>query len=86
MRKCSYPATCVGYLAKKHLPSCGDDGNLPLVEKKDWMSFRAANLLRVDNVELQRSQNGAKESTKPITLDQNTPEFIKGKSSLVLYH
>ena len=50
------------------------------------MSFRAANLLRVDNVELQRSQNGAKESTKPITPDQNTPEFIKGKSSLVLYH
>ena len=34
-RKCSYPATCVGNLAKKHLPSCGDDGNLPLVEKKE---------------------------------------------------
>ena len=47
------------------------------------MSFRAANLLRVDNVELQRSQNGAKESTKLIIPDQNTQEFIKGKPSLV---
>ena len=50
------------------------------------MSFRAANLLRVDNVELERSQNGAKESTKPIIPDQNTQEFIKGRPSLVLYH
>ena len=54
-------------------------------KRSDWMSFWAANLLRVDNVELQRSQNGAKQSTKPITPDRNTQEFIKGKSSLVLY-